>query len=125
MSRLVRATVAMVLTILAGCTTNDDIHTPALAAITPEHAGPATVVTISGSYFCAQPEPEDGEEVDPLACEHTGTVSFGAVPANVGEYTDSRIMVEVPSLAPGVVSVRVAVGGRASSGVEFTVDAPP
>lgn len=121
---VVRAAVALVFATAAGCTTNDDIHTPALGAITPEHASPATVVVISGSYFCAQPEPEDGEEVDPLACEHTGTVSFNAVPGNLGEYTDTRITVEVPPLAPGVISVRVAVAGRTSNSVEFTVETP-
>src|SRR5262245_25345012 len=81
---------------LVACTANDDLHPPAIGAITPARASPGAAVTISGHYFCGQPEPDDPDDVDPLACEHIGQVTFGALPAPMSQYTDSTVVAEVP-----------------------------
>ena len=108
--------------VLVGCTANDDIHPPSIGAITPDRAQPGSTVSITGNYFCAQPEADDGDDVDPLACVNTGAVSFGTVPATVGQYTDTMITVEVPDGMRGVVTVHVSVAGRTSDGASFTVE---
>lgn len=61
---------------------------------------PGATVTVSGSYLCQQPR-VDGSDVDPLACEHTGTVMFGTTPGIVMSYSDTMATVEAPPLSPG------------------------
>jgi len=82
---------------------------------------PGAIVTVSGSYLCQQPR-VDGSDVDPLACEHMGTVMFGTAPGVVASYTDTMAIVEVPSLAPGNVGVVVSVAGRSSNQISFVVE---
>lgn len=106
----------------AACSASDDIHAPHIASLTPDHAAPGVQVQIDGSWFCAQPEPEPGEEVDPLACAHVGAVSFATQDAVAAIYLDAEILVEVPAVAPGEVAVRVSVAGRMSNRVSFVVD---
>jgi hypothetical protein len=107
---------------LASCTANDDIHPPALAALTPDRAIPGSSVVASGNYFCGQPEADDPADVDPLACQNLGTVTFDGVPATVSQYSEVTIVVELPDLPPGPVTVRVSVAGRTSNGAPFTVE---
>ncbi|HEY3801616.1 MAG TPA: IPT/TIG domain-containing protein [Kofleriaceae bacterium] len=115
-----RIAIALVLVFeLAACTANDDIPAPVLASVTPAQAGVGAVVMVSGSYLCQQPE---GSDTDPLACAHTGSVSFGVVPANVTQYTDSSITCQVPDVAQGPTQISVATGGRTSNGIDFTIE---
>jgi hypothetical protein len=116
--------IAITIAAAGACTNIDDVHRPTLAAITPERASPGTVIELSGDSFCAQPEPDPAEEIDRGGCEHMGAVSFDEVPGTVGEYTDTRIMVEVPRLPPGEVHVRVSVMGRTSNSRQFRVQPP-
>ena len=51
----------------------------------------------------------------------TGSVSFGVVPANVTQYTDSSITCQVPDVAQGSTQISVATGGRTTNGIDFTV----
>jgi hypothetical protein len=101
---------------LAGCSSNDDLPAPQISSITPSHAAPASVVLISGAYFCHQPANED-----PLACAHVGVVDFGASAGVSSQYTDTQIMAEVPS-GLGTVQVVVQVGAETSNAVAFTID---
>lgn len=107
---------------LCGCTANDDVHPPFVGAITPERGRPGSTAIISGDYFCAQPDPEFPDDVDPLACETMGVVTFDMIPATAIRYTDEEIIVEVPQLPPGRVAVEVAVAGRDSDGIPFIVE---
>lgn len=102
--------------LLAACSANDDIPAPQLSAVTPDQATAGTVVVVTGSYFCQQP----GTTEDPLACDNVGTVLFGTASGNVAQYADTSIMVEVPG-GTGPVQVTVAVAGRTSNGVDFTI----
>lgn len=115
-----RAAIALAVLMLAACSANDDVPAPAVASITPDHAAPGTAVVIAGSYFCQQPA--DGSDVDPLACKTMGTVQFGTDQVEPQQYTDTSITVDVPQASAGAVSVRVTVAGRASNGVDFTID---
>ena len=90
---------------------------PQIAAITPNHATPGSVVVVSGSYFCQQP----GTTEDPFACLNIGQVLFGQSASNTGQYTDTSIMADV-SGATGLVQVVVSVAGRVSNGVTFTIE---
>lgn len=103
---------------VAACAANDDIPSPQLASIVPDHATPGTIVMIAGSYFCQRPA--NGQE-DPT-CDQTGTVNFGTVPGTASSWADDAIMVEVPSSAPTKVSVTVTAAGRISNAVSFTID---
>lgn len=107
---------------LAGCTANDDIHAPALSNVNPPRASAGTAVVLSGSWFCQQPESDGEDEVDPLACDHVGTVQFDSSPVSPTEYTDATITVEVPNISPGSYEVRVSVNGRTSNSVEFVLE---
>jgi hypothetical protein len=80
---------------------------------------PGTTITLTRSYFCAQPESPDE---DPLACENVGAVTFGSVPATIAQYTDMTILVEVPDVAPGPLDIHVSVSGRTSSSARFLVE---
>ena len=113
--------IALALLLLAACSANDDIPAPVLGSVTPDHAGVNAVVMISGSYLCQQPDDGSGE-VDPLACAHTGSVTFGVVPAIVTQYTDSSITAQVPDVAAGDTEISVATGGRTTNEIDFTVD---
>jgi hypothetical protein len=104
------------------CDANDDIHRPAIGAITPDRGTPGLAVNITGRFFCAQPDPEAGEEVDALICENIGAVAFGATPASFTQYTDTSILVEVPDGMRGATTVRVSVAGRSSNGVRFVIE---
>ncbi len=105
---------------LLACSANDDVPAPALSAVQPDHAAPGTTVTVSGSYLCQ--EPRTDTDADPLACEHVGTVMFDTTPGMVSSYTDSMVLVDVPGLAPGGVSVAVSVSGRSSNRINFVVE---
>jgi len=102
----------------AACAANDDIPSPQIASIVPEHATPGAIVMVAGSYFCQRPA--NGQE-DPT-CDTAGTVNFGTVPGIASTWADDAIMVEVPSSAPTKVSITVTAGGRISNAVPFTID---
>ena len=102
----------------AGCAANDDIPSPQVASIVPDHATPGAIVMIAGSYFCQRPN--NGQE-DPT-CDTAGTVNFGTVPGTSSSWADDAIMVEVPSSAPTSVSVTVTAAGRISNAVSFKID---
>jgi len=105
---------------LAACSANDDVPAPAISAVQPDHAAPGTTVAVSGSYLCQDPRTDpDGE---PLACEHMGTVMFDTTPGMVTSYTDTMVLVDVPALTPGRVSVVVSVVGRSSNSIDFVVE---
>ena len=106
---------------LSACSANDDVPAPAIAAVQPDRAAPGATVTVTGSYLCQQPRTTDGD-VDPLACDHEGSVMFGTAPGVVTSYTDTAVLVEVPALAPGSVDVTVSVAGRGSNRVGFVVE---
>ncbi len=117
-----RALITLAMLCLAGCTANDDIHAPAISGVNPARASAGTSVVLSGSWFCQQPEPHGGDDVDPLACAHVGVVQFDASPVSPTQYTDSSITVEVPNRLPGSFAVRVSVNGRTSNSVDFTLE---
>jgi uncharacterized protein (TIGR03437 family) len=110
---------ALLLAALVACGANDDIHDPQVAGISPSRARPGDVVTVSGNYFCGQPEDEIG---DPLACENEGGVSIGGLPARITEYTDTQIACEVPQLSPGNAKLFVTVVGRTSNTVTLVIE---
>jgi hypothetical protein len=116
MRRLRLASLALVT--LAACAANDDIPSPLIASIVPDHATSGAIVMMAGSYFCQRPD--NGQE-DPT-CDTAGTVNFGTVPGVTSSWADDAIMVEVPSSAPTKVSVTVTAGGRISNAVSFTID---
>ncbi len=115
-----RFAIVAVAVVLAACSANDDIPAPVLASATPSSANVGTIITLSGSYLCQQPEGSD--DSDPLACAHTGAVTFGVVPANVTQYTDSSITAQVPDLPAGDSQIGVATGGRETNTIDFTVE---
>jgi hypothetical protein len=110
------------LVVIAACTANDDIHAPHLATVQPDQAPSGTQVQLTGAYFCAQPEPEPGEEIDPLRCDHVGSVVFGTSTALVSIYTDSSILAEVPALPVGDIDIYVSVDGRVSNTLGFSIE---
>jgi hypothetical protein len=104
----------------SACSANDDVPAPAISAVQPDHAAPGASVTVSGSSLCQTPR--SGSDVDPLACEHVGTVMFDTAPGVATSYTDTAVVVEVPALAPGPRDVAVSVAGRSSNRIRFVVD---
>lgn len=92
-----------------------------IASLAPSHGPAAATITILGSYFCAQPDAED-EGTDPSGCKSMGSVSFGAVPATVTQYSDTSVMVEVPGLPIGSVDVKLVVVGRSSNRATFVIE---
>ena len=106
---------------LSACSTNDDVPAPAISGVQPDHGMPGITVTVSGSDLCQQPR-ADGSDVDPLACDHLGTVTFGAAPGGVLSYTDTMAIVAVPALTPGTIDVGVSVAGRNSNRISFVVE---
>jgi len=107
--------------VVSACSANDDVPAPAIAAVSPDHAAPGASVTVSGSYLCQDPRAE-GSDIDPLACGHVGAVMFDAAPGRVISYTDTAVLVEVPSLAPGRFGVTISVAGRSSNRFGFVVE---
>jgi IPT/TIG domain-containing protein len=104
----------------AACSANDDVPAPTISAVQPDHAVPGASVTVSGSFLCQAPR--SGSDVDPLACDHVGTVLFGTTPSLAASYTDTAVVVEVPSLPPGPLDIAVSVAGRSSNSLPFVVD---
>src|ERR1041384_2543846 len=96
---------------LPACSANDDIPAPALSALVPDEAVPGATVMLTGSSLCQEPRTNDGDG-DPLACQHMGTVMFDTAPGAVISYADTVVLVEVPALPPGRVSVSLSVAGR-------------
>lgn len=107
--------------LLSACSANDDVPAPVLASVTPDHAGVGASVMLAGSFLCQQPE-GSGDEVDPLACAHTGSVMFGVEPAIVTQYTDSSATAQVPDMPAGSVEIGIATGGRTTNTIDFTID---
>jgi uncharacterized protein (TIGR03437 family) len=107
-----------VLAVTAACSFNDDVPAPSVANVVPARAVAGALVTISGDHFCQRPD--TGNE-DPT-CPTVGTVDFGLSPGITAMWSDVAITAEVPSLAPGPVTVTVVAAGRASNGVTFTVE---
>lgn len=105
----------LLLALLLGCSANDDIPAPQVAAVTPDHAPVGAVVTVSGQYFCQTPPMEDPN------CGVAGTVHFGTIPATPSTWMDTAIMVEVPTGITGTVDVEVTAMGKQSNTVSFTV----
>ena len=103
--------------LLAGCSANEDVPSPQVASVVPDHGVPGSVVMIAGSYFCQRPD--NGQE-DPT-CDAPGIVEFGTVPGTTTSWADDAIMVEVPH-AVGDVDVSVTAMGRISNSVSFTVE---
>ncbi|HEX3766007.1 MAG TPA: IPT/TIG domain-containing protein [Kofleriaceae bacterium] len=106
---------------LSACSANDDVPAPAIGAVQPDRAAPGVSVTVSGSSLCQEPR-TDGSDGDPLACDHVGTVLFDTAPGVATSYTDTAVIVEVPSLPPGPVDLSISVAGRSSNHLSFTVD---
>jgi hypothetical protein len=105
----------------SACSANDDVPAPTISAVQPDHAAPGATVTVSGSSLCQSPR-TSGSDVDPLACDHLGTVMFDTTPGVATSYTDTTAVVEVPSLPPGPLDVAISVAGRSSNGIHFIVD---
>ena len=106
---------------LSACSANDDVPAPSISGLQPDHGMPGIAVTVSGSSLCQQPQ-TDGIDMDPLACMHIGTVTFGTAPASVLSYTDTMASVQVPALPPGTIDVGVSVAGRSSNRISFRVE---
>jgi uncharacterized protein (TIGR03437 family) len=106
------------LAVTAACSFNDDVPAPSVANVVPGRAVAGALVTLSGNHFCQRPD--TGNE-DPT-CLAVGTVDFGLSPGVTAMWSDVAITAEVPSLAPGPVTVTVVAAGRVSNGVSFTVE---
>ena len=102
---------------MLGCSANDDIPAPLISSLNPNHGPAGGVIMVAGQYFCQQPPGED-----PACDSAAGTVSFDAAPGIVSAYTDTSIMVEVPTGLSGHVTVRVTAAGRTSNAATFTVE---
>ncbi|HEY0250331.1 MAG TPA: IPT/TIG domain-containing protein [Kofleriaceae bacterium] len=103
--------------LLAACSASDDVPSPQLSGIVPDHGAPGTIVMLSGQYFCQRGD--NGQE-DPT-CDAAGVVEFGTVPGTTTTWADDAIMVEVPH-ATGQVDVTVSALGRLSNSVSFSID---
>ncbi|MFT3695451.1 MAG: IPT/TIG domain-containing protein [Kofleriaceae bacterium] len=103
---------------LAGCSASDDIPSPLISGVVPDHGSPGAVVMLSGSYFCQRGD--NGQE-DPT-CDAPGVVDFGTVPGTTTTWADDAIMVEVPHAATGEVDISVSADGRFSNSVSFTIE---
>ena len=102
---------------LAGCSANDDLPAPLIAALSPDHAMAGTSVLITGSYFCHQAEETDQ---DP-PCTTMGAVYFGSQVAEALQYDERAITVAVPQ-GTGTVDVSVSVAGERSNTATFTFE---
>ena len=106
--------------VVAACSSNDDIPAPLLAGVVPASASPGAIVSVDGSYLCQEP---DGPSDDPgFQCDSDGTISFNQTPAiATSAWTDTGVMVEVPTEAAGVVQITATQNGRDSNSISFTV----
>lgn len=111
---------AIVMLAVLGCSANDDIPSPLIAAVVPNQAPVGATVMVTGQYFCQQP---DTGSDDPT-CDVSGSVRFDIVPGTPSSWSDTEIMVEVPSGVIGRADVSVLAAGRTSNSVEFTVTSP-
>ncbi|HEX4422382.1 MAG TPA: IPT/TIG domain-containing protein [Kofleriaceae bacterium] len=108
---------------LGGCSANDDVPSPMLSNVQPDHASPGALVTLTGDHFCQQPQPTPGDDDEgPPVCDSTGDVHFGAAPGTPAMWSDTQISVEVPDGISGRVDLTVIAGGRASNAISFTAD---
>jgi hypothetical protein len=105
-------------TCIVACSASDDVPSPLVASVSPDHGPSGSIVLVSGSYFCQRPN--NGQE-DPT-CDAEGVVDFGTVPGITTTWADNAIMVEVPHSTTGDVDVSVVAGGRISNSVSFTID---
>jgi hypothetical protein len=106
----------------AGCSANDDIPAPELGSIVPSQAAGGAIVAISGSYLCQEPSP--GSDEPGFQCNSDGVISFGQTPATATtDWTDTGVMVEVPSIMSGSVSVTATMNGITSNSISFTIEA--
>jgi hypothetical protein len=119
---IVRALYSVGWLALSACSTNDDVPAPAISGVQPDHGMSGITVTVSGSSLCQQPQADGSSDVDPLACAHMGTVTFGTAPGIVLSYADTMVAVEVPALASGTIDVSVSVAGRNSNQISFVVE---
>jgi hypothetical protein len=110
--------VVIIALLVAGCSANDDIPSPMISSIVPDHGPGGSVVTVAGSYFCQRPD----TGTDDPTCDISGIVDFGEAPGAPSSYTDTAIMVEVPAGITGAVDVTVVAAGRMSNSVTFTAD---
>ena len=102
----------------AGCSASNDVPSPQIASVVPDHGAPDTIVTIAGAYFCQLP---DVNPDDPT-CPPAGTVNFGTLPAITTSWADDAIMVEVPQAPGSRPSITVTASGRISNAIAFTID---
>ena len=103
---------------LIGCSANDDIPSPQISSVTPNHGPAGSVVTITGNYFCQRPN----NGTDDPTCAVAGTVHFGTAPGTASTWSDVALMVEVPQLMPGPADIAVTAAGRTSNTVAFTAE---
>ncbi len=81
---------------------------PVISSLSPTSGLVGTSVTLTGSHFGTT--------------QGTSTVSFGSTSASVTTWSDTSIVVTVPSsLAQGAVKVTVTVAGKISNSQTFTV----
>ena len=105
----------LLVALLLGCSANDSIPAPIVAAVQPDHAPVGAVVTVTGQYFCQTPPMEDPN------CSVAGSVHFGTTPGIPTTWMDTEIMVEVPNGITGTVDIQVTAMGKQSNTVSFTV----
>ncbi len=103
---------------LGGCSAGDDVPSPLISNVVPDHAPAGEVVTVNGSYFCQRP----ANITDDPNCNVVGTVHFGAAPGTPTSWMDTAITVEVPLGASGPADVQVTAAGRTSNSIAFTAD---
>ena len=108
----------LVAIVVGACSASDDVPSPQIASIQPDHGPSGSVVLIAGSYFCQRPQ--NGQQ-DPT-CDAVGIVDFGTVPGTTTSWADNTIMVEVPHVNVGDVDVSVSAAGRISNAISFTID---
>jgi hypothetical protein len=113
-----RALALVVVLGAAACSAGDDVPSPLISNVVPDHAPAGQVVTVNGSYFCQRP----ANVTDDPNCNVAGAVHFGAAPGTPSSWQDTAIMVEVPAAAAGRADVQVTAAGRTSNTVTFTVD---
>lgn len=84
---------------------------PVISGISPNQGGVNSMVTLTGSSFGT--------------AQGSSIVLFNGIPALVLSWSDSGISASVPAgLSPGTVNVNVAVGGSASTSVQFSLTQP-
>jgi hypothetical protein len=117
-----RLALLFTLAVLAACSANDDVPSPALSGVQPNPAPSGAVVTLTGDHFCPRPATAPPGDDDNAVCDAPGDVHFGAAPGTPTTWTDTSIAVEVPDGIAGDVDLTVIVGGRPSNAITFTAD---